>query len=57
MKNKYEWAILALWLIAVVATLFITGDMEHFTYLGPLYAICMVGSVLIVRKAQQKQKV
>lgn len=51
---KYELAVLALWLIAVVPTLLLVHQTGVFTYLGPLYFICMVGSVYIVRSAKRK---
>ena len=51
---KYELAILGLWLLAVVPTLLLLQQTGLFTYLGPLYFICMVGSVYIVRSAKKK---
>jgi hypothetical protein len=53
---KYELAILALWLCAVVPTLLLVHESGLFTYLGPLYFLCMVGSVYIVRSAKRKNK-
>ncbi len=52
-KMKYTLAILALWLIAVVTTAVLVRGTGLFTYLGPLYAICMIGSLSIVWKAQR----
>ena len=51
---KYEMAILLLWLLAVVPTLLLVSQTGVFTYLGPLYFLCMVGSVYIVRSAKRK---
>jgi hypothetical protein len=51
---KYELAVLALWLIAVVPTLLLVHSSGAFTYLGPLYFLCMVGSIYIVRHAKHK---
>ena len=51
---KYELAVLSLWLLAVVPTLVLVHQTGLFTYLGPLYFICMVGSVYIVRSAKRK---
>lgn len=48
---KHIVAILALWLIAVVGTVLVVNDAGVFTYLAPLYAICAIGSVFIVRRA------
>jgi peptidoglycan/LPS O-acetylase OafA/YrhL len=49
---KYVAAIVVLWALAIISTLVIVADRHVFTYLGPLYAVCMIGSVLVVRKAQ-----
>ncbi len=51
---KYELAVLGLWLLAVVPTLVLVHQTGLFTYLGPLYFICMVGSIYIVRSAKGK---
>ncbi len=51
---KYELAVLGLWLLAVVPTLVMVHQTGLFTYLGPLYFICMVGSIYIVRSAKRK---
>lgn len=53
---KYEMAILALWLLAVVPTLLLVHQTGVFTYLGPLYFICIVGSIYIVRSAKRKER-
>ena len=52
---RYELATLALWLLAVVPTLLLLRESGLFTYLGPLYFLCMVGSVYIVRSARSKK--
>jgi hypothetical protein len=51
---KYELAVLGLWLIAVVPTLLLVHPSGNFTFLGPLYFLCMVGSIYIVRSARRK---
>lgn len=51
---KYQFAILGLWIIAIIATLLIIDEMAVFTYVGPLYAICTIGSVIIVRLAARE---
>jgi hypothetical protein len=51
---KYIAAILGLWSIALLTTLLIIDEAKVFTYLGPVYFICMVGSALIVRRAQAR---
>ncbi len=53
---KYEMATLALWLLAVVPTLLLVHQSGVFTYLGPLYFLCMVGSIYIVRNAKKKER-
>lgn len=50
---KHEMAVLALWLLAVVPTLLILRESEYFSYLGPLYFLCTVGSMYIVRSAKR----
>lgn len=44
-------ATIAIWLIAVLVTLAMVKDSGVFTYLWPLYGICMIGSVSIARSA------
>ncbi len=51
---KHELAVLGLWLLAVVPTLILIHQTGLFTYLGPLYFLCMVGSIYIVRSAKRK---
>ena len=52
---KYELAILLLWLVAIVPTFLLVRQSGFFTYLAPLYFICMVGSVYLVRSAKNKE--
>ncbi len=51
---KYELAVLGLWLLAVVPTFLMVQQTGMFTYLGPLYFLCMVGSIYVVRSAKRK---
>lgn len=51
---KHELAVLGLWLIAVVPTLLLLQPTGLFPYLGPLYFLCMVGSIYVVRSAKKK---
>jgi hypothetical protein len=53
---RHELAVLALWLVAVIPTLLLLRESGLFSYLGPLYFICMVGSVYIVRSARKGNK-
>lgn len=48
---KYAIAVVVLWAIALGATYVVVRDPRVLTELGPLFAICMVGSVLMVRGA------
>ncbi len=50
---RFELAVLGLWLLAVVPTLLLLRESGLFTYLGPLYFVCMVGSVYVVRSARK----
>jgi hypothetical protein len=51
---KYIITITVLWLIAIVTTLLFVGKAEAFNYSGPVYFICMVGSIVTMRKALAK---
>ena len=51
--TKYVAATVALWAIAITATLVLAGGTDHFTYLGPVFFICLVGSIIVVRHAWQ----
>lgn len=53
---KHEMAILLLWLLAVTPTLLLVHQTGAFSILGPLYFICMVGSLYVVRSAKKKGK-
>jgi hypothetical protein len=50
---KFELGILVLWLVAVIPTLLLLRESGLFTYLGPLYFVCMIGSVYLVRSAKK----
>ena len=50
---KYEITITGLWLIAILATLLLTRESHLFTQLGPVFLICMIGSILTVRAARK----
>jgi hypothetical protein len=52
MKYKYELTVTALWTIAILATLWITRGTDLFTFLGPLFFICMTGSIIVVRQSR-----
>ena len=49
---RHEFTVLVMWLIAIGGTLAMVTDPGIFTYLGPLYAVCMIGSVVAVRRAR-----
>ena len=48
--------VLVLWMIAILATLLIVKDSGVFTFLGPIYFICMLGCVITVRNAASKPR-
>lgn len=48
--SRYELATLALWLIAIATTLVVVRDTGLFTYLGPVLFVCMMGSIVVVRR-------
>ena len=50
MRNA-TFAILALWLIALVTTILLVPDRSVLTLLGPVFAVCTIGSITILRKA------
>jgi hypothetical protein len=47
--------VLGLWLLAVIPTLLLVHESGVFTFLGPLYFLCIVGSVYVVRNAKKKE--
>jgi hypothetical protein len=48
--TKHVGVILVLWLIAIATTLLEVGA-APFTHLGPVFFICMLGSIVTVRRA------
>ncbi len=50
---KAEFVIIVLWLIAIVATFLVVDETGIFTSLGPVFAICMIGSVITVQRARE----
>jgi uncharacterized membrane protein len=53
---KHVLAVLALWLVAIVATIVIVRDAGTLTTLGPVYAVCAIGSVVTVRHAVARRE-
>lgn len=51
---KYELIVLGLWLLAFVPTYILFKSSGYFTFLAPLYFLCMVGNVYMVRYARRK---
>jgi hypothetical protein len=51
---KHQMANLALWLIAIVVTFLLVPDRHTMTTLGPVYAVCMIGSMVTVRAAVRR---
>ena len=50
---KYDPTNVVLWAIAITATFRIVHEPRLLTFLGPLYAICMIGSLITVRAARK----
>jgi hypothetical protein len=42
---------LALWLVALTATLVVVHDTAAVSRIAPVFAICMIGSVMTMRRA------
>jgi Na+/glutamate symporter len=53
---KYEIAVVLLWAIAMAATYLIIRQSSVLTLLAPLFAVCMIGSVIIVRRAASSSR-
>lgn len=51
---KHQIATLSLWLIAIAATFLMIHEQRIITVLGPVYAVCMIGSVVTVRAAARR---
>ncbi len=51
---KHIVVVVILWCIAIVTTLLLVEKTGVFTYLGPVYFICMLGSIITVRRALAK---
>ena len=47
---KSEFIVLILWLIAVTTAVLVIDNAADFKYLGPVFAVCMIGSVVAVRR-------
>ena len=54
MRNA-TFALLALWVIALVTTILVVPDRSVLTVLGPVFAVCTIGSITILRKACGRQ--
>ncbi len=50
---KHELAILLLWAISIFATAWWVSETGVFSRLAPVYAVCLIGSVLTVRNAKK----
>lgn len=49
---KHELVTAALWAIAILVTFLMVEDKDIITKLGPVFAICAIGSVVNVRAAR-----
>lgn len=55
MKFGYELAAAMLWIIAAVATMLAVEGTGIFTYIGPVFFVCMVGTIAVVRLARSSE--
>lgn len=53
---RFELIVLGLWLLAVVPTYLLIKSSGSFTFLAPLYFLCMIGNVYIVRYVRRKDR-
>ena len=56
MKHLPVVVIVALWAIAIAATFVIVKDSKILSFLGPIYFVCMLGSVVTVRNVVDKTR-
>lgn len=56
MKKRPLLAIVLMWFIAIAVSAVVLDGSGYFTKLGPVYFICMIGSILIVRKITMDQE-
>ena len=52
-QMKQIIAITVLWAIAYLSTVIIVGDSHLITLISPVFAICMIGSIMVVRRKKQ----
>ena len=52
MKQRTDLAVLVLWIIALAATLLMRSEGAPMTALGPLYAVCLIGSVAAATRSR-----
>lgn len=48
---KYELVVLLLWAIGFAVTLYALPH-DRITFVAPVFAVCMIGSVVTVRRAR-----
>jgi hypothetical protein len=51
---KHELATAALWAIAILVTILTVKQEGILTVLLPVYAVCMIGSIVTVRAARSR---
>jgi hypothetical protein len=52
---RVTFVVVILWAIAILTTFLEIKDTGSFALLGPVYAICMIGSVVTVRNLERRQ--
>lgn len=53
---RYELIVLGLWMLAVVPTYMLFKNSGSFAFLGPLYFLCMLGTVYIVHHVRRNNR-
>jgi hypothetical protein len=52
---KHQITMLLLWAIAIAATFLTIHDRRVLTTLGPVFAVCMIGSIVTVQAAGRRR--
>ena len=55
-KNKTLFVVALMWFITIITSFIVLRETEYFSILSPVYLICMIGSIVTVKKHIQKQK-
>lgn len=56
-KNKTLFVVVLMWFITIVASFLVLRGTEYFGILSPVYLICMIGSIVTVKRELKKKEV